>query len=312
MTSFTKFIKSKRGLLFFKVLLPFAFISSITISLIASQSGQTGVTSNPSLGCYCHGNGSNNSATSLGVSSPGGWTVAGGGTLSNITLTVSNSNSRPHAGVDIAVKTTQNGSTNVGTLTPTSGQGMWSLNGELTHQTPKTASGGVTTWNFSWTAPSTPGTYYLHAAGNAVNDNGGTDVGDQWNWMSIQAITVTGPSTVTVNAPTAGNTWCMGTTQNITWTASGFTNVIIELSSDGGSSFPTTIVASTAASAGSYAWNIPSTGITAGSNFKIRISDAANSATKNVSGAFRFTDIFVMRDARWQCISTQSVQLAKK
>ena len=33
---------------------------------------------------------------------------------------------------------------------------------------------------------------------------------------------------------------------------------------------------------------------------------------KNISGSYRFIDVFVMRDGRWQCVSTQSSELLKK
>ena len=33
---------------------------------------------------------------------------------------------------------------------------------------------------------------------------------------------------------------------------------------------------------------------------------------KDVSGTFRFTDVFVKRSGRWQCVSTQSTRVAKK
>jgi ketosteroid isomerase-like protein len=33
---------------------------------------------------------------------------------------------------------------------------------------------------------------------------------------------------------------------------------------------------------------------------------------KDISGTYRFVDVFVMRDGRWQCVSTQSSRLPKK
>jgi len=56
------------------------------------------------------------------------------------------------------------------------------------------------TFEFTWTAPRTEGTYYLHAIANAVNRNGGTS-GDEWNWLDPIEITVS-PS-VSVNEPMA-------------------------------------------------------------------------------------------------------------
>lgn len=87
-------------------------------------------------------------------------------------------------------------------------------------------------------------------------------------------------------APNGGEIWCAGSMQSITWTSSGITNVVIELSSDGGSTFPTTIVVSTSAATGSYSWSIPSNQAT-GSTYRVRVSDALNGSLNAVSaGSF--------------------------
>jgi len=65
-------------------------------------------------------------------------------------------------------------------------------------------------------------------------------------WSNSQ-ITLNPPSTVNVTAPAAGTTWTVGTTQTVSWTSTGVTgNVNIKLSTDGGTSFPTTLVSNTA------------------------------------------------------------------
>jgi ketosteroid isomerase-like protein len=33
---------------------------------------------------------------------------------------------------------------------------------------------------------------------------------------------------------------------------------------------------------------------------------------KDTSGPYRFTDVFVKRDGRWQCVATQAVRESKK
>jgi hypothetical protein len=94
-----------------------------------------------------------------------------------------------------------------------------------------------------------------------------------------------------LTAPNGGETWCPGSNRVIVWNSTGIANVKIELSSDGGSTFPTTIVASTSATAGSYSWTIPAN-LTVGSNYRIRISNAANSSVKDAGDA-SFTINFV-------------------
>ncbi|MCX6155853.1 MAG: immunoglobulin domain-containing protein [Candidatus Kapabacteria bacterium] len=256
--------------------------------IIAKQNGsKTGLTSNTSQGCgqTCHGNNSN-SATSLSIASDNGqFSTTPNGVLT-FTLTVSSAG-KIKAGVDIAVKTTTTGSTNAGTLAPISGEGIQSYltTGELTHTSPgKTMTGGSVTFRFTWTAPPAAGTYYLRAIGIGTNGNGSEDANDLYNWLAVTTLTVSAGGSITINAPNGGEAWCQGSTQNITWTASGSNTCKIELSSDGGSSFPTTIATGVSSSAGSYSWNIPS-GQTAGNQYKIKITDEANSSITATSAA---------------------------
>lgn len=89
---------------------------------------------------------------------------------------------------------------------------------------------------------------------------------------------------LTVNSPNTNVTWCAGTSQTITWSSQNVTNIKIDLSSDGGASFPTTIIASTAASAGTYTWNIPANQ-SPGSQYIIRVSDASNASVFDISNS---------------------------
>lgn len=247
-----------------------------SMNLFAYRSGITGQTSS---GCTCHGT-QNSNTTLTSISQSGSWTVQTGST-NTFTIRVANSG-YSYAGTNIAVKTSQNGETNAGTLTPNTGSGLQSSNGELTHTSPKNYS-GYASFDFTWTAPNTPGTYYLRAAGNAVNNNN-QSTGDQWNFMTTQEITVVAPTQVVVTSPNGGETICPGSTFNIRWTSSNVTNVKILLSSDGGNNFTTTLVASTPASAGSWTWNVPSN-LTAGNTYRVRIEDASNSSVKDESDA---------------------------
>ncbi|MDQ1266557.1 MAG: Choice-of-anchor protein [Bacteroidota bacterium] len=282
MDNFTKIKRKSRLANMLKTFFFVGFILSATIYAVSRQNGITGETS-PSGGCSCHSS-SPSSNTTLAVTSQSGSFNIEAGATETFTITVSNSG-RPAAGIDIAVKTTQTGETNIGALSPETGSGLQLLNNELTHSSPKNINGGTVSFTFSWTAPTTAGTYYLRAAANAVNGNGSPDNGDQWNRMTIQALNVTAASSVSLTAPAAGTSWCQGTQHDITWTSSGITNIKIELSSDGGASYPTTLVASAPASAGSFTWNIPA-GQSPGNIYKIRLSDASNSSKKSESGNF--------------------------
>jgi hypothetical protein len=242
--------------------------SCATLAALAYSGGITGVTSS---GCTCHG--AQSSATTLSLS--GNTTTRAGQTL-NLTVVVAHS-SRQAAGVNIAVKDQQG--QNVGTLAPATGSGLQLSNGELTHQQPKTMSNGQAAFSFTWTAPSTPGTYTLRAAGNAVNGNGNTS-GDAWNFLSPVTLTVAG---IRVEQPNGGEVWCAGSTQTIRWSSVGVQNVKIEVSSNGGQSW-SVLVASVSAQQGSYQWSIPSTQ-TPGTQYRIRISDAADSTLFDVSDA---------------------------
>ncbi|MBU2508691.1 MAG: DUF2341 domain-containing protein, partial [Bacteroidetes bacterium] len=85
-----------------------------------------------------------------------------------------------------------------------------------------------------------------------------------FNATSSQAISITSPN--------GGENLLVGSVQNITWTSTGVANVKLEYTTDNGTNWAT-IIASTPASSGSYAWTIPNT---PSSQCKVRISDVAN------------------------------------
>ncbi len=278
-----------------------------------SGNGVSGLTATNSAGCNCHGS-SASSATVLSVSSTtGGFKFTPNQEVEFI-VTVTNS-TKSAAGVNIAVKTTETGNTNAGTLSFASGSGLRTESGEITHSTPKSFMGEVyTEFNFKWAAPSTPGTYYLRAIGNAVNENG-SESGDQWNWMTPKALVVAG---INITAPTASSKWCVNTSQDITWTQTGVDNVKIELSTDGGSSFPITLANSVSASSGKYSWTI-SADLSPGNQYQIRLTDVAapniTAKTPNftIAGTARITqhpasvEVCEQKKATFTVVTTGSV-----
>jgi endonuclease/exonuclease/phosphatase family metal-dependent hydrolase len=89
-----------------------------------------------------------------------------------------------------------------------------------------------------------------------------------------------GVASVTVTSPNGGESWAGGSARTVTWTSSGVANVKLEYTLDG--SAWSTIAASTAASAGSYAWTVPNA---ASTTARVRVGDAANALVSDVSNA---------------------------
>ena len=253
-----------------------ALLVYFTIEVLAKSGGITGQNSTTSGGCYCHST-TPSSSTSLSLTS-GSLTVEPG-SENSYTIRVSNANSsQTKAGINIAVKTSATGETNTGSLSPASGSGLQSMSSELTHSSPKNLSSGNADFSFTWTAPTTPGKYYLRAAGNAVNGNG-SNSGDEWNFMAVQEVMVKG---VTLTEPAGSSlSYCVGNQVTIKWTQVGVTNLKIELSTNGGSSWTETIESSISAESGTYNWSIPAN-FQQGNQFKIRISDASNGNINSV------------------------------
>ncbi len=85
--------------------------------------------------------------------------------------------------------------------------------------------------------------------------------------------------TLTLLSPVGGETWDVGTSHNITWTATSVNAVKIEFTSNNGIDW-NLIVASVSGS-GSYTWSIPDINSTL---CKVRISDATDGSSSDVSG----------------------------
>ncbi|MGB9701260.1 MAG: choice-of-anchor V domain-containing protein [Candidatus Kapaibacteriota bacterium] len=249
----------------------------------AKKAGKAGLTSTTSASCgNCHAPNSSSSVTLSVSSETGSFTVAPNSTTT-FTITIYNS-SLPNSGIDIGVKTTETGETNAGTLAPLTGSNLKLLSSELVQSVPVNFSGGKVDYSFTWTAPSTPGTYYLRAVGLASNNNNKDDSGDLWNWMTPQVITVSNSSSLTLSSPVGGETFCANSAQDIKWTSSGVTNVKIELSNDGGATYSTTLISSTPAASQSWTWNIPSNQ-TSSSQYRVRVSDVSNASLKSESSS---------------------------
>jgi len=150
-------------------------VTGFSFLIYASSGGITGVTKKNGTGCTCHG--SMSSAVTVSITGPDTLLSGETGTYS----VVISGGPLTKAGTDIAASE--------GTLTPASGSGLQKINGELTHISPKAPSGGVVTFQFTYTAPAQEGTYTLYAAGNSVNGNGNNG-GDEWNFAVDKAVAV--------------------------------------------------------------------------------------------------------------------------
>jgi hypothetical protein len=108
---------------------------------------------------------------------------------------------------------------------------------------------------------------------------------------------------ITVTAPNGGETWTIGTSQTIQWTSVGVSGAVkIELSTNGGATFPTTLVAGTA-NDGAEDW-VVSGPVTTQARIRVSSVDSptvqdvsdANFSVVQLSGVFRFLNMLVVRD----------------
>jgi len=100
-------------------------------------------------------------------------------------------------------------------------------------------------------------------------------------WSSPWRIYTQLDASLTLTSPNGGESWEASSSQNITWTSTGVTNVKLEYSTNSGTDW-TEIVASTAASAGSYSWTVPNI---QSSNCLVRVSDASDAGIIDQSNA---------------------------
>jgi len=146
------------------------------------------------------------------------------------------------------------------------------------------ANDGVYPWLV--TAPQTAAARIKVIAYDAAA-NSGSDVSD----ANFQIVDTTPPS-VTVNAPNGGEAWAIGSTQNVTWTATdniAVTSITVVLSRDGGVTFPDTL-AKGETNDGVYPWLVAAP-VSATARAKVIAYDAAGNSGSDVSNAnFQIVD----------------------
>jgi hypothetical protein len=178
----------------FRVLLLALFIPCVAI---ADPNGKTGRTSTMTQGCGdCHGA---DAGVAVTIALNGPKTLKPG-EVGTFKIAVGHA-SNPSAGVSVAIRKTAVGTGDgVGTLAAVTGAGL-RLRGtggsaELTQSAPKLMSNKSAEFTFTWTAPTTPGTYYVQAVANAVNGNGRNDAGDDWTFLQPVQIIVESATSV--------------------------------------------------------------------------------------------------------------------
>ncbi|MFN8285347.1 MAG: T9SS type A sorting domain-containing protein [Chitinophagales bacterium] len=83
---------------------------------------------------------------------------------------------------------------------------------------------------------------------------------------------------ITVTSPNGGELWNTGSSQTITWTSSGVSQVNIEVSEDGGLTW--SLIATVNAVPGSFSWNVGGSGTM---QALVRITDGSNNTINDVS-----------------------------
>lgn len=155
----------------------------IAVAAYANSNGMTGKTKRDGgEGCFCHGA---SPSPNVNVLINGPDTVDAGATA-DFTVTMTGG-PLVRGGTNIAAL---NGDLNI-----TDGS-LQKIGDELTHTSPKAPLSNTVTFNFSYTAPGTPGVDTLYANGNSVNFNGSSD-GDEWNFADNKSIVVDNPTGIT-------------------------------------------------------------------------------------------------------------------
>ena len=131
----------------------------------------------------------------------------------------------------------------------------------------------ASTYKYTWTVPdaisSSVKVRITNTADAAVTDRSDT------NFKIAGAFTLT--------APNGTEQWTVGTLQTVSWTRTGsIANAKLEYSTNGGTTYPNIIIASTPAAGLTYSWTIPDSVST---TCRVRISDAADATVLDVSDA---------------------------
>ncbi|GEM_PF-3362545 len=98
----------------------------------------------------------------------------------------------------------------------------------------------------------------------------------------LQSALLSAASNITMSQPNGGEEICAGKNMLIRWTSNEVSSVRIELSDDGGLSFPYLLIAATDALSGRWLWEIPNSQAS-GEQYRIRVIDELNYDTGDTS-----------------------------
>jgi hypothetical protein len=101
-------------------------------------------------------------------------------------------------------------------------------------------------------------------------------------WFLFTLVGLQAQTTITVTSPNGGETWAGASTQNISWTSSGVTQVNIDFSTDGGSSW-VPIATNHSALSTPYPWLVPGAGPLGSTQCRVRVTSATNSLITDMS-----------------------------
>ena len=147
----------------------------------------------------------------------------------------------------------------------------YSTNSGSTYPNVITASTSASALTYAWTVPDAIATT-MRVKITDTSDSAVTDASD---------VDFKIKGAVTLTAPNGANVWIVGASQNVTWTRVGsFANVKLDYSTNGGTTYPNAITASTPAAGGSYAWTVPDA---IGTTLRVQVSDAADSTVVDTS-----------------------------
>jgi hypothetical protein len=155
------------------VFLLFVILSSNLLAYPTGITGRTRKTTTTGCGGGCH---SNNTSITCVITGPDTVTK---GQSATFTIAITRTGSNAGAGCNIAVR--------LGTLVP--GTGMQLMNGELTHTSAWTLSGGTVSRTFTYTAPAAAGT-------DTIWSNGAVGYSNGFNWGAEKRIIVRNPTAI--------------------------------------------------------------------------------------------------------------------
>lgn len=237
----------------------------------ASSGGKTGSSQSGCGGCH----GGQNNATAVSLREGAGPFTVQAGASKSFTAVVAHA-TLTKAGMNLSIKNSSD--VNAGTYSAMSN--CFSSGGEITQPSPATMSNGEAEFGFTWTAPSTPGTYTLYMAGNAVNGNGNAN-GDAWNLLDAITINVVSGPSITITSQNSPTSVCRNGVVTINWTGNDLSgNTVIEASVNGNG--PWTLIGSVPASTLSYAWTVPDNQQFS-SNYRIRVMNGSAIDTTNAA-----------------------------